>query len=762
MNLNYFSLSILLLIILISCSVIVFQLKNNELKKKIMQNNNKFFELINTNKIENFNNLLDDKWYKDDGTLTQNAIDELDGRMIISKIEIEEIDDSDNRKKIILKGRNLNKIKDVYFGEIKGIILEKNNNDREYKILPPNLNDPKYGRILSNKEIRNLEIKFHIQDRVEENKIALKFVNKEISINDIILKKDLELVLTPTESKNKIIKELLNGYTKRIRILFDLKDTSGTGKIMINKSIIDVKKGVNNEFYTDISRENIKDNDKLEISFERVGQNTNIEIKNLEVEYFADDIDIIFPSGLFYKPGLNLISTKTSNSEFDQNDWSIYLNQKGKETVSPILKDYYNKAGTFLTKEKEEAKALKPTYEINDLNIKLNKDTKNIDITWIPPNIFKIGKDINKDKFKYFIEFEPQDKEDLKNVFRFGKEVPIMEEVNPLNSVPQLELVKSYSFNKSQLKPGEKYIIKITIIQSGLGGKKKFYPTINKIYIFNEGLEDYHTHLYNPATDRFDLKKLGDEYENILANNPQLVATYYQMLAYNKKRAQDEVQIANLNIGDNVSCLKRNTRQFTQGNLGNNFQKNIDILVDRNSLKEGQEFDVYQGKQNEQIESIKKKIEEVEKHQNKKVTLSDLNIKALRSVIDGSILRLEELNGEKKLVKLNSGCLAYDKTSEFGKKDDYAYVPCNTFDKSQYFVLNKVNNLDEYNYLLANNLQPRVNENVDDINYPFYVLQPNESNKCVSVSDKKLQIKPCSTDESFKFKGYFSDKGCNV
>ena len=162
MNLNYFSLSILLLIILISCSVIVFQLKNNNLKNNLIQKNNKLFNLLEKNNIESFNNVLDSKWYeKNSENLTQNALDKLEGRLIISKISI---DDTDNRKKIDIKGSNLGLITEVYFGEIKGLIME-NKNDTEIKIIPPNFNDSKYEEVLRNKnKLPNLEIKFHIQD----------------------------------------------------------------------------------------------------------------------------------------------------------------------------------------------------------------------------------------------------------------------------------------------------------------------------------------------------------------------------------------------------------------------------------------------------------------------------------------------------------------------------------------------------------------------------------------------------------------------
>ena len=85
-----------------------------------------------------------------------------------------------------------------------------------------------------------------------------------------------------------------------------------------------------------------------------------------------------------------------------------------------------------------------------------------------------------------------------------------------------------------------------------------------------------------------------------------------------------------------------------------------------NNLKEGAEFKANQQKQEEQIESIQKKLKELEKHHGKKVDLHDLKINTLKSLQDGSLIRIEEIAGEKKLIKLNDGCVAYNKNLQYG------------------------------------------------------------------------------------------------
>ena len=197
-----------------------------------------------------------------------------------------------------------------------------------------------------------------------------------------------------------------------------------------------------------------------------------------------------------------------------------------------------------------------------------------------------------------------------------------------------------------------------------------------------------------------------------------------QMLMYNKRVAENKIRDSRLDMADSVKCLQGSTNQFKSSNLGSGFSSKIEKLLKDNSLKEGNDFKSNQKLQNEQLENIKDKLEELEEHHGKKSTLHDLQIKTLKSLQDGSLIRLEELEGEKRLVRLNQGCLAFGKTNQYGGKDDYGYLPCNLFDLEQHFILNKINNLDDYNFLLSSNLENSISPDDDNKNnYPFYTLQ---------------------------------------
>ena len=97
-----------------------------------------------------------------------------------------------------------------------------------------------------------------------------------------------------------------------------------------------------------------------------------------------------------------------------------------------------------------------------------------------------------------------------------------------------------------------------------------------------------------------------------------------------------------------------------------------------------------------------------------------------------------------------------------GGKDDYGYIPCNQLDKEQHFKIRKIHNLDEYNDLLGHNIQPLIPETMANIIYPFYILQPVISTKCVNMKKDGLSIEPCSDDNYIRFNGYMDNSDCNV
>jgi len=594
MNLNYINIAILILIVLVSCSIIVYQLRSNIKREEIVNYNKLLLGIIKNENQENFVSSISDKY----------NIEDLLG---ITKIDIV----GNNDRRVVIEGNNLDKIKKVFFDNIEVLIITPSNT-KKIEFIPPN--DSKYI---------------------------------EVSDNELELK-----------------------------LLISIEDKS----------------------------------------------------------------NVIYPTGLFYRPGL----TK---------EWSLYLKEIDKDNklnVSKNILDYYNSA----------IDSIKPpsplSFKVTNLNISIDNITREVKVTWKAPN--KLLQESNLDNFSYIFYFNSSSN-DSKDINNNDKLLTILDEEELLkgNTIMRTE----HRFNKDRLIPGNNYKYYMRTVKKKDGGYETLDQTEVKIFTFNQNTNNYHTHLYNSTTGKFMLEKIN--VNELSEKNPELVQTYYQMLAYNKSKASGEITTAQTNITNNVGCIKRNIDQLYNNQLDSSFQNNINKLIKANTFKEDQEFVKNQTNQEEQLYRIEEKLAEVEKYNGKKTRLSDLNIKTLKSIKENSLVQLEELNGEKRLVLLNEGCLAYDKSSRFGKKDDYGILPCNSFDTEQQFVLNKINNLDEYNYLLATNIQDNLTDAENkNVSYPFYVLQPDNSTKCVSINNKQLQIVPCNGDEEVRFEGYSDSNKCNI
>lgn len=594
MNLNYINIAILILIVLVSCSIIVYQLRSNIKREEIVNYNKLLLGIIKNENQENFVSSISDKY----------NIEDLLG---ITKIDIV----GNNDRRVVIEGNNLDKIKKVFFDNIEVLIINPSNT-KKIEFIPPN--DSKYI---------------------------------EVSDNELELK-----------------------------LLISIEDKS----------------------------------------------------------------NVIYPTGLFYRPGL----TK---------EWSLYLKEIDKDNklnVSKNILDYYNSA----------IDSIKPpsplSFKVTNLNISIDNITREVKVTWKAPN--KLLQESNLDNFSYIFYFNSSSN-DSKDINNNDKLLTILDEEELLkgNTIMRTE----HRFNKDRLIPGNNYKYYMRTVKKKDGGYETLDQTEVKIFTFNQNTNNYHTHLYNSTTGKFMLEKIN--VNELSEKNPELVQTYYQMLAYNKSKASGEITTAQTNITNNVGCIKRNIDQLYNNQLDSSFQNNINKLIKANTFKEDQEFVKNQTNQEEQLYRIEEKLAEVEKYNGKKTRLSDLNIKTLKSIKENSLVQLEELNGEKRLVLLNEGCLAYDKSSRFGKKDDYGILPCNSFDTEQQFVLNKINNLDEYNYLLATNIQDNLTDAENkNVSYPFYVLQPDNSTKCVSINNKQLQIVPCNGDEEVRFEGYSDSNKCNI
>ena len=733
MKVNYITLSILLLILLISCFVITFHIRRNNLKSEIESYNKKLLYLLDENNI-------DEHFQSSDNFI------EFENSVKVNNIQVSEAKKNEyNIDTLLINGENLNKIKGVFFGDVKGNILNESN--KELFVLPPDL--AKYNSIMSEDDFRNIEIKLYIED--DEYLDGLLETTEPIELPSQPNNKvevDIGFSLKDGEKSLNILKM----YEDSIRIVIDFtiinKSSKGKFKVLLDGNN-------NNEFNFEEDNQTLEkkiyydlknkiDFDNLEIKSTKISflpiENDDLKflVTKLDVKFLSDDISSLFPTGLFYRKdritsGKNLLGV-------DNKSWKIYIGDKikegGKESFrkSKDLKNFYNLINKNL-KINYTSNTPKTSYDVENLKIGVDKnDDTQVKITW------KIPKSVNNYKYSFLLNLIPENEDET---FKIVDE--------------KLSFDKnSYMFSNKNLIPGNKYLLTVKTI--GYEPKTQELGSIKLDYFYKpSGLEDYHIHLLKDG--KFDTTKLETEdLEKLADKNPELLQTYIQLFNYNKSKTMNEVLDLQLDIEEITDETRNNLNKLKCGTLN----KDKDLLfsgLEEHKINQQKEFEKKQPEQNEKIENIKTKINYLRQLKGKKEENVDLNIKTLKSLSDGTILNLEDIGKDKKMVLLNNGCLAFEKNKLFGKDGNFGYVKCNIFDPQQQFRIKKINNETEYNNLMDLNLEEKI---VEPSNFPFYILQPINSNKCVHIDNGNLSINNCKETDNIKFQGYFSKSHCNV
>ncbi len=303
----------------------------------------------------------------------------------------------------------------------------------------------------------------------------------------------------------------------------------------------------------------------------------------------------------------------------------------------------------------------------------------------------------------------------------------------------------SFDFGTAKLTPGNKYKVQVSTYRTDKQEVIELSDVVEHIYK-PPNFDDYHSHIFDPETKKFKTE-LSQE-------KPELLKTYYQLLAANKIKMAGEMMNAEKHISEEAQCVEGNLGQLKSTSSHDIFDDNFKEILSKDGESEKTMFRSKQAEQDIQIERVKEKIAELEQIQGKVKNVQNTNIKRVTSLKDGTDLAVKKISNGKFMIGMNEGCLAVN------KKGDYNYVPCNIFDKKQYFDLDSIDNVDEYNNLLLMNLNSKISPDLK-VEYPFYVLKPNKSNKCVHLDNREVKVKPCNDDASVRYVGHFSNKECD-
>ena len=145
-----------------------------------------------------------------------------------------------------------------------------------------------------------------------------------------------------------------------------------------------------------------------------------------------------------------------------------------------------------------------------------------------------------------------------------------------------------------------------------------------------------------------------------------------------------------------VQSLVDSYAEFIPGSLSNQVKASIEVAEnDLNKTMTAADQLKYQNKeiqQEERIKGINQSIQELEQIQNKIYSDNRDEFKSIKSFGDGQVLSIDNMGKNSYNIKVNEGCLEYDKMG-------VQVSPCSN-SKSQRFLMNNIPNFEENNELL--------------------------------------------------------------
>lgn len=774
MKLNYLTLSLLVIIIFISCVVMIYHQGRKRIVNDIQQYNDHLIKFVNKETLKEVNEEFTNEEFTNDNIEHFSTINP-ENQLKFTKIEVLKADSKLNplkKKLIYIEGQNLNKIKEVFFGDIQGLIVNRERNDasddeinilsnlynglplKNYDIsnimyiLPPDF--MKYKDVIGEKELENIEMKFLIQQtKIVDNPDDINYTkdikltseeNKQLDIlinnkptNSIyrnkFLKAKVQINLrAKTNMEDTIFVHLKNSQNFNNTVSFNSKDDFNTISLIVD---------MNNFIIPPL----ILSSDS----------NITLGVEDVVIDYMFDDINILYPTGLFYRAGMDSISLDDNQevnfspglspgiTDNTIDNWKLYISEDGSANIDGIV-NASDEIRVFHDNIKNLIQPTPPPREdptekfAAKFEIEIDKnDSDQIKVEW------DIPEGVDNHIYTFMFNFSPTS----------GKENDTFTIKNERIAFDK----SSYLFSSKRLFPMAKYNASMKTLRQDNG---ELLAEVKKDFIYiPENFKKYHSHLFNG--DKFEFKNLYRD-GKLDYDNAEMVRTYFELSEYNKMKAQDDLLNTERKLKDIVSCSQDKLHGIKSGDDStysstlNDEEKKI--LENENVIfnKKSEEID-------RKIQKINLKLKDLEKLKNIKKHNDDLQIRSLKSINDNTVINMEVVDDNHKLVKINNNCLSFTKNR---LKDDYGLKACNLFDNEQYFVLNEINNLDEYNNLLAMNLSPIIEDPNEKIDFPFYVLQPLNSTKCVSIENSNVSIKPCNSDKSGRFKGYINNNECNI
>ena len=260
------------------------------------------------------------------------------------------------------------------------------------------------------------------------------------------------------------------------------------------------------------------------------GEDKDVILNELKIRPMNNKTEVLIPSGLYLKPGLNKVSTGKEGIKYDIDSWRLELkkqtdkSQGGSQLVDSVNQFYQDTINIITPPAVTTPKPV--SYAVRDFSYKLNPETREYEFTWKPPSALE--KEANLERFFYYFTFEPTSG-DVKDTFKYSIKVPIIKEQSPTETQSKTkEYSNIISFSYDRLLPLNEYKYSFMVSTDRPQIKILDDSQTEVIQFRPDGLEDYHTHLFDPVTGKFKLEKV--DVNEIKRKQPELMQTYYQMV----------------------------------------------------------------------------------------------------------------------------------------------------------------------------------------------------------------------------------------
>ena len=168
--------------------------------------------------------------------------------------------------------------------------------------------------------------------------------------------------------------------------------------------------------------------------------------------------------------------------------------------------------------------------------------------------------------------------------------------------------------------------------------------------------------------------------------------------------------------------------------------------IDKNNASFDETYKKREENQNEKINSLKTKIDGFINENTFILPNNEIKISSIKSLQNSQPLNVEHLENGNYLIKVNKQCLETNGLARTTLK------PCNIDNPNQYFSLDTMFNIDDYQNNLKN-IDETYKIDKNDFKYPFNIVKSFASGNCLTNDNSILTIRPCNPNISQHWTG---------